>query len=244
MEIGQEVTEEPLFGGRLVCRQHRKGYRFSIDAVLLAHFSKINNRDRVLELGAGCGIISLALAYRNPSAVITAVEIQPQLVSLIRDNVSGNGYDDRIKVQAGDFRAACEDLPADTFDVVVSNPPYRPPGTGRLAHGDERATARQELHGGLDSFAKAAFLYLRERGRVAIVFPADRVASLLRVLSSHRLEPKRLRVVHGYPDGSGRLVLVEAVKLGGEGLMVMPPLYIYERQGGEYTDEVAAMYAE
>ena len=237
-------SEESLFGGRLVCRQHRKGYRFSIDAVLLAHFAKINDRDRVLELGAGCGIISLAMAYRNPSAMITAVEIQPQLVELIRDNVRRNGYDNRITVQEGDFRNVREYLTPGAFDAVVVNPPYRVPEKGRPVADDERAIARQELRGGLGYVVQAAFWALRERGRATFVFPADRVTTLLSVLRGHRLEPKRLRVVHGYPGSNGKLVLVESVKLGGEGMTILPPLNIYVKRGGEYTDEVCRMYAE
>ena len=239
----QAVSEETLFGGRLVCRQHRNGYRFSIDAVLLAHFAGVGDFDRVLDLGAGCGIISLAVAYRYPATMITALEIQPQLADLIRDNVRCNGLDERISVCQGDYRDVSDYLAAGAYDTVVANPPYWSPTHSRRAASDERAIARQELHGGADSVVRAAFWALREHGRLAVVFPADRVTDLLDVMKLHRFEPKRLQVVCGYPGSIARLVLVEAVKLGGEGVTMLPPLNISREQGGEYTDEVRMMFA-
>lgn len=235
-------SEESLFGGRLVCRQHRAGYRFSVDAVLLAHFAGVNGNDLVLELGAGCGIVSLALAYRNPTAVITAVEIQPPLVGLIQDNVSRNGYDERITVLSGDYRKVSEFINPGSFDLVVANPPYRPSSKSRRAMNDERAAARQELHGGVESAVSAAFWALRDQGRVAMVFPADRAATLVNVLKEHHLEPKRFQAVHPYPGSVGKLVLVEAKKYGGEGLVVLPPIFMHDQQGGGYTDDILRMY--
>ncbi len=236
------ISEEYLFGGRLVCRQHRNGYRFSVDAVLLAHFVTICEQDRILDLGGGCGIVSLAVAYRNPTVTLAAVEIQPQLVDLFRENVIQNGLAGRIDVRAADYRLACDSIERNGFDVVVANPPYRAVGAGRRVAVSERAIARQELQGGLVDAVRAAFWALRERGRAAFVYPADRTATLLSVLREHRLEPKRLRVVHGYPGSPAKLVLAEAVKFGGEGMMILPPCYIKAEQGGGDSEEMNGFY--
>ena len=71
------LTDDTLFNGRLVCRQHRNGYRFSLDAVLLAHFCQPASRDKVLDLGCGCGVIGLVLCYRHPEVQVTGLELQP-----------------------------------------------------------------------------------------------------------------------------------------------------------------------
>ncbi|MDH4320922.1 MAG: methyltransferase [Desulfobulbaceae bacterium] len=236
------ISEEYLFDGRLVCRQHRNGYRFSVDAVLLAHFVTIREQDRIVDLGGGCGIVSLAIAYRHPTVTLAAVEIQPQLVDLCCDNVMRNGLAERIEVRAADYRLVQGAIERNGFDVVVANPPFRATGAGRRIAVNERTIARQELQGGLVDAARAACWALRERGRAAFVYPAERTATLLSVLREHRLEPKRLRVVYGYPGGRAKLVLAEAVKFGGEGMEILPPCCIQVEQGGEYSEELRGIY--
>ncbi|MFZ5774430.1 MAG: tRNA1(Val) (adenine(37)-N6)-methyltransferase [Thermodesulfobacteriota bacterium] len=240
---GPVVDGTSLFGGRLLCLQHRDGYRFSIDAVLLAHFVSPAKGDRLLDLCAGSGVISLILAYRHTTLTITALEVQPALAALARESVGHNGYDERIAVLTGDCREAGALIAAGSFDWVVANPPFYKAETGRQNPNLEEAIARHELLADIDQVAGAASFALRTRGRAAFVYPASRLAALCRALAAANLAMKRLRMVHSYPGGAARLVLVEAVKNGGEELAVLPPLFVYQEQGGAYTPEVAAWYA-
>lgn len=79
----------------------------------------------------------------------------------------------------------------------------------------------------LCDFVSAAAYALRLRGRACFVFPAERLAVLLKELAACRLEPKRLRFVHPREGEPARRVLVEARKGAGEGLIVEPPLFLY-----------------
>lgn len=239
----RDVSEESLLAGGLRCLQPRHGYRFSLDAVLLAHFPSLKKRQRILDLGAGCGVVSLLLACRRPDAVLTALEIQPRLAALLRRNAELNALQERIRVVEGDCRRIASLLPAGSFDLVVCNPPYRAMASGRRNPGAEQAMARHEITACLEDMVRAAAFVLKTRARAAFVYPAVRAATLLRTLPAHGLEPKRLRCVHSFPGDAGRLVLVEAVYRGGEGLAIMPPLYVYQEKGGDYTPEVAACYA-
>ncbi len=240
---GDELTTDTLFSGRLLCRQRRRGYRFSIDAVLLAHFLKPKKNDRVLDLCAGCGVVALILAYRFPDLRLTALEVQPQLAGLIRLNASENGFAERFAVLAGDCRRIGELVEAGSFDCLVCNPPYRKEASGRRNPQSEQAIARHELRADLETVLAAAAHALRTGGRAVFVYPAARAASLLAGLAAHAFAAKRLRVVHSHPGDQGRLVLVEAAKNGGEGLTILPPLHVYQHRGGEYTAEMAAFYA-
>ena len=235
-------TDDPLFEGRLVCRQHRHGYRFSVDAVLLAHFIESKNSDNLLEIGAGCGIVSLLLAFRKPRLAITALELQPALAALCRHNAERNGYGGRIRVVNGDYRQLRQLVAPGSFALVVANPPYRPPGVGRLSEGEEQAVARHELAGTLAELVEAMSFALKTRGRACFVYPAARTALLVAELKNKGLEPKRLQVVHSYPGDRGRLVLLEAVKGGGEELSILPPFYIHSEKGGGYSAEMARCY--
>ena len=243
MAIAEELTEESLFGGKLRCLQPRQGYRFSVDAVLLAHLLVPEPEARILDLGAGCGIVSLILSHRFPTASLVALEMQPRLAEIIRRNVASNTLASRITVIEGDCRRIATLLPQGSCDWVAANPPYYPTGSGRHYPETERARARHEILGGIGEMAEAAAFALKSGGRAAFVYPAGRAEILLSVLWENRLAPKRVQRVHPYPGAEAGLVLVEAVKDGGEGLAVLPPFFICQEKGGAYTVEMAAMYA-
>lgn len=236
------LSHDTLFDGKLFCSQSLSGYRFSIDAVLLAHFLTPRPADQVLDLGAGCGVISLILAYRHPSIALTCLEIQDSLAALISHNIKQNGFTGRISLLRGDLRSANAMLAAGSFDSVICNPPYYASGSGRQSPNNEQAVARHELEACLPDIAKAAAYALRTKGRLLMIYPAARGVALLLTLRHYRLEPKRLQVVHPYPGAAGGLLLLEAVKSGGEELTVLPPLYVYDSPGGEYSQTVAAFY--
>ena len=243
MAIAEELSEESLFGGTLRCLQPRQGYRFSVDAVLLAHFFIPQPEARILDLGAGCGVVSLILSHRWPTANLVALELQPRLAEVVRRNVAINSLASRVTVLEGDCRRIADLLPPNSFDWVAANPPYYPTESGRHHPETERSQARHEILGGIGEMAKAAAFVLKSGGRAAFVYPAARVETLLGVLLENGLAPKRLRMVHAYPETEAGLVLVEAVKDGGEGLGVLSPFCICQEKGGPYTVEMAAMYA-
>src|SRR5258708_37146994 len=72
-----EETLDSILGGALRLYQPRRGYRFSVEAVLLARFAAARPAARVLELGAGCGVVWVVppAGARPPEGV--ALEIQP-----------------------------------------------------------------------------------------------------------------------------------------------------------------------
>jgi len=242
MNIADELNEEVLFRGKLRCLQPRQGYRFSVDAVLLAHFITPEPEAQILDLGAGCGVISLILSHRYPAISLVALEVQPRLAGIIRRNVAINGLNDRLTVVEGDCREVASLLPPESFNRVVANPPYYPAGSGRHHPETERTKARHEILGGASEMAQAAAFALKPEGRAAFVYPAARVEPLLGILRENGLEPKRLQMVHPCPGASAGLVLVEAVMDGWEGLDVLPDFFICQEKGGAYTAEMAGMY--
>jgi tRNA1Val (adenine37-N6)-methyltransferase len=237
-----QITEDTLFSGRLHCVQHVDGYRFSVDAVLLAHFVRPRPGAHILDLGAGCGVISLILSYRLPQVTITALELQPQLAALISRNIERNHLHGRISLQLGDMRQMNALFPPETFDWVVCNPPYGKLATGRQNPAAEQAVCRHESQAELADVVRATSYSLKNRGRTAIVYPANRAAVLLAALKTVSLEPKRLQIIYSYPDSQGKLVLVEAMKNGGEELVILPPFFIYDEPGGKYSREMARLY--
>jgi tRNA1Val (adenine37-N6)-methyltransferase len=235
-------TRDALFDGRMALLQSRKGYRFSIDALLLAYFVALRPGDRIVDLGTGNGIIPLVLARRHPSVTVTGIELQASMVERAGRNVRLNELDARIKIISGDVRTRRNFPVAAGADTVVCNPPYRKSGSGRISADDERQIARHETSGALGEFLGAAAFLLRNKGRLALIYAAVRCADLFFALRQARLEPKRMRLVHSFADAEAALLLVESVKAGRPGLTVERPLIIY-RGKKEYSAEVAAMIA-
>ncbi|NDY42467.1 tRNA1(Val) (adenine(37)-N6)-methyltransferase [Dissulfurirhabdus thermomarina] len=222
----RELTEDHLAADGLRLLQPRRGYRFSLDALLLADFARLRPGDRVADLGTGCGVVALVLARRHPRITVTAVEIQPRLAALARENARRNGLDRRVSVVEADMAGLPAEVPAGTFDHVVANPPFRPPGAGRLCPDPEEAQARHEIRVDLGGLVAAARRLLRPGGRLTLVYAAERAVDLLTALRGARIEPKRLRWVHPGPGAPARLLLVEACRDAGVELAVLPPLVL------------------
>lgn len=243
MTPATDYTEDALFDGRIRCLQHRRGYRFSVDAVMLGNFIQPRPGDRILDLGCGCSIIPLILAYRWPKLSITGLEIQPNLALLAQKNVELNGWQERIKIVPGNLKEIGKYVESGSFDWVVSNPPYRKLGSGRVSRGDEQAFARHEQLADLANVVKAAGWAVKKRGRVAFIYPASRGAAVISELKNAGLEPKRMLSIFSYPGTTANLVIIEAVKHGGEEMIILPPFYIYEKKDGEYSREMAEYYS-
>jgi tRNA1(Val) A37 N6-methylase TrmN6 len=236
----ENETRDTILDGSIMLIQPRHGYRFSLDAILLGRFAHASARDRVLELGAGCGVVSIMIAALYRPRRVVAIEIQPTLAAMIDRSASINDLKS--------VRSVCVDLrqkkiagvePA-SFDLVVANPPYRAAATGRESPDHGRRLARGESAGDLNDFVAAARRYARTGGRVAFVFTARRSAELISAMRSKKLEPKRIRFVHPRDSMPASVMLVEARVGGGIEVAIEAPLMLYEH-AGLYTSEARAI---
>ena len=229
-------TRDKILGGTLTIIQPRAGYRFSIDAILLGRFVRPRSRDRVLELGAGSGVISIMLAALHHPREVVALELQPDLAAMAARNAALNDLA-TVRTVCADLRARrIAGLEPATFDLVVANPPYRALRTGRESPNQGRRIARGERGATLADFVAAAARYAKHGAKAAFVFTAARTAELIATLRAHALEPKRIRFVHPRIGIAASTILVEARKGGGVEVQIEPPLVLYSKPG-VYTDE-------
>jgi tRNA1Val (adenine37-N6)-methyltransferase len=239
-------TCDAILGGRFRVIQRRDGYRFSVDSILLARFVSVRPGDRVLELGAGSGVISIAIAGLHRPREIVAIEIQPELVAMIDSGAQLNGLPSIHPIEADLRKIKHPKVPANGFDLVVANPPYRKHNSGRESPNEKRRLARSETASTLEDFIAAAARHARGGGRAVFVFVADRFAELISVAREHRLEPKRIRFVHPYRTAPATTVLLEARKGGGVEVCVEPPLILYDapavysKEARELLEQVAS----
>jgi tRNA1Val (adenine37-N6)-methyltransferase len=237
----KSLTTDTFFNGCIQVKQNRSGYRFSIDAVLLAWHSDPGPDDFILDLGTGCGIIPMILAYRYPGIRIYGIEIQSDLAEIARLNVEENNMADRIFIRCMDMKTLSHDVTSGAVDMVVCNPPFRKARSGRLNPDQERAIARHELKATLHDVIKTAHGMLRPSGRLVIVYPAERITDILSQMRDSGIEPKWIRMIHSGKNTNAKLMLIEGKKGARPALKIGPPLIIY-RENGIYSDEVEKMF--
>jgi len=231
-----------LGSGDLRIIQGVRGFRHSMDAILLADFALPRPTDRILDLGSGNGAIGLLLAHKHPGVRVVGLEIQPALASRARRGAQVNGLQERVQIVEDDLRRIEAVLPRAGFDLVLCNPPYRELGRGRVHPDPETRQAKHELSATLSDVVAAMGYALAPKGRARLIYHASRLPDLLTTLRAARLEPKVMRFVHSFPGADAELVLIEARLDGRPGLRTLDPLFVYERRGGPRSQEMDAIH--
>ncbi len=233
-----ELTRDAFLGGRLQIWQPAKGYRAGVDPILLAAAVNAKPTDKVLELGCGVGVASLALSQLT-GAGLTGIELQPEYSELARRNAREN--DLPLTVFDGDLR----DMPAPvcdlSFDHVIANPPYFDRGRGSVARNSGRELAMGEetpLHEWIDAAVKR----LKPKGLLTVIQNAERLVDLLSVCDS-RMGDVTLMPISPRVGRNAERIILRAKKGAGGAPQLLPPLVMHKGQhhrdgAGQYTDDV------
>ena len=237
---GTETLEEIGFGG-LKLLQSEDGFRFGIDAVLLADFACRFCPDAsvVVDLGTGNGAAAFIITHKNPNCRVTGIDVQAKAIELARRSCEMNGLEDRAEFVQCDA-AMLENLMPErrgTADVVVSNPPYVAKGAGLINDADSRFISRQETTAGIEEFVSAAAFLLRDKGHFFLVHRPSRLVDLFYFCRKYRLEPKDIQLVSPRRDKEPNIVLLHCTKGGGRELNFCSGLYVYDEQG-KYSPEI------
>ena len=216
-------------------------FRPGTDTFLLSSLPRLKAGLRVCDLGCGTGLLDLLLMQRQACLTVTGVEIQPEAAALARRCAAENGLEEQLRFLQSDLRTIREYFPTGSFDLVVSNPPYYPPQSGRMTETDAIRTARSEVSCTLEDICGAAAYLLRWGGSFCLVHKPERLTDVLDAMRCHGCEPKRLRMVCARPESAPSLLLVEGRRGGKPGLSIEPPL-ILQTSDGKPTAEVDAIY--
>jgi tRNA1Val (adenine37-N6)-methyltransferase len=222
----------------LTIRQPVRGYRFSIDSVLLAGFAAPHCRGDVLDLGTGCGVLLLLLSRLAPSMNAgVGIELQRSLCDFANGNFRENGLDRRLRAVEGDFRTEARGVQDGTFDIVVSNPPYGPVGRGRTNPHPGKEAARHEVFCTLPELFSAAGRRMAAGGRFALVLPHARLPEIHSCGRREGMGCAAMRRVHARHGAPPTRVLVLMRRGTGDAAAEQPPLYLHEGKG-KYCAEV------
>ncbi|MCJ7773805.1 MAG: methyltransferase [Desulfobacterales bacterium] len=235
------LTTDSFFDGQLKVKQSKTGYRFSLDAIVLAGHARPRQGDRILDIGTGCGIISLIIAYHHRNIKIYGIEVQETLAKIASLNVEENEMKNRVEIIHKDLKELNVDDISGPVNIVVSNPPYRKVEAGRINPDSQKAVAKHEICMELNDMVKAARRMLLPAGRFVMVYAVQRLTDILTSMRDTGIEPKYFRMIHPDIHSAAKLILVEGVKGGNTGMENGPPLILYN-EDGSYTDEVQNMF--
>lgn len=236
----EEIHDLLRRGYRII--QKKSGFRFSIDAVLLAWFAgRVGENDRVIDLGSGTGVIPLLMDARNGAGTYVGLEIDPAMAEMASRSARLNGVEDRVHFFEGDLVTASGSFGKDTFDIVTANPPYMKTGTGKLNPDPMKAAARHEIFCTLRDVIREAAALLRKGGHFYMIHRAERLPEILAELEKHGLAAEKVRPICPAEGKKANLVLISAVKGEGIALRAEEPLYVYDGRG-DYTQEIMEIY--
>lgn len=235
-----ETLDDLIIGGLRIV-QPLKGYRFSIDAVLLAHFADLSGVNRAVDLGTGNGVLPLLLSQLDEKIRIVGLEIQAAMVDRANRSIRINNLQDRIGVMQADIRKLGEILPGGSAELVLSNPPFWKKGEGQINRNSEAAIARHEMELTLEELVAGAAHILSSHGKMALIHRASRLDEITGVCGQYGLYPSRVRMVKPYADRPANLVLMELGSGQARETEMQPPLIIYSGLN-RYSDEIRRLY--
>ena len=221
--------------------QKTNGFKFGIDAVLLSDFAKNAPSKRTLDLCTGTGIIPILLSAKTKTAHIHGLEIQSEICDMAKRSVTHNKLDERVHIDEGDLKNACEVYGKCSFDKITCNPPYMECGKGIINSSDTLTISRHELKCTLEDVIRISSQLLVQKGHFFMVHRPSRLADIMCLMRKYRIEPKTLRFVHPSVFKAPNLLLVEGVRCGGKELKLLDPLYVYN-EDGTYTEEIDIIY--
>lgn len=234
-----ERIDEIGFGGyRLI--QDTDAFCYGTDAVLLADFAKCREKDSLIDLGTGNGIVPIIVYAKYHPQKLAGLELQPGAYELAVRNAELNGLAEAISFYNGDVKDASKLFEAESFSVVTSNPPYTEKGRGPVSS-DAKLIARHETTAGLEDFIAAAGYLLKKGGAFYMVHRPSRLADIFVLLRKYDLEPKKLQMVAPHQGDAANIALVQAVKGAGHELTVLPELAV-RKKDGSYTAALQQIY--
>ena len=239
LQPGERIDQ--LYSQNVQIIQSAEVFSFSLDAVLLANFVRLNARDRqIVDLCAGNGAVGLFLSGQT-QAQITMVEIQPKLAEMAQRSVDLNHLEERVNVVNADLKDSLSYVAKDSVDVVTVNPPYFVNYDNSQKNPNQHlAIARHEIMTNLETVVRTSSDLLKMNAKFFCVFRPDRLTDLLTTMRNNRIEPKRIQFVRSHEGDNANMVLVEGIKDGkANGVNVIADVIVYD--GDQYSKPVKKM---
>ena len=222
--------------------QKKEGFCFGIDSVLLSDFEKdIRDNSNVIDLGTGTGILGILLCAKTKLKKIVGVEVQDDIADMAERSIMLNKLEDKFNIVNNNIINLKDSYNSGSFDVVITNPPYKKYNTGLTNINKYKLISRHEIEGKLEDFIRISSYLLKDKGSIYMVHRPDRLVDIISLLRQYKLEPKNMKFVQPKINSSANMVLIKAVKNAKPFLRIEKNLIIYN-ESGKYTDEILKIY--
>ena len=222
--------------------QNEEEFCFGMDAVLLSNFAKeIKQNSKIIDLGTGTGILPILLSGKTENTEIVGIEIQEKMAEMATRSVKLNNLENRIKIINEDIKNLNNIFEKESFDAVVTNPPYKENNTGLKNEYEGKIIARHEVKCNLEDIILACKTLLKDKGTLYMVHRPERIIDICEYLRKYKIEPKIIKFIYPKAGKESNLILIKAVKNAKKFLKIEKPLIIYN-ENGEYTDELLRIY--
>lgn len=222
--------------------QNNEGFCFGIDSVLLSDFAKnIKNDALVMDLGTGTGIIPTLLCAKTKLKKVIGIEIQEEVCEMANRSIELNNLKNKFEIINDNILNLNKIYEKNTFDVVITNPPYKKKNTGILNESNKKIISRHEVTATLEDFIKVAKEMLKDKGEFYMVHRPDRLVDIFSIMRKYKLEPKLLRFVFSEKEQPPKLILIKGVKNAKPFLKIEKNLYIYD-ENKNYSKEIKEIY--
>lgn len=224
--------------------QNNDGFCFGIDAVLLSDFAKnIKNDSKVMDLGTGTGIIPILLCGKTNLKEIIGVEIQESVCEMASRSSKLNNLENKFKLLNTNILELDKIFNKNTFDVIVTNPPYQKKNSGLINDNENKLISRHEICANLEDFINISSKLLKDKGEFYMVHKPERIVDIFSLMRSYKIEPKEVRFVYSHAEEPPKLVLIKGVKNAKPFLKFRKNLYIYNNDNS-YTKEIYKIYGK
>ena len=222
--------------------QNEKGFCFGMDSVLLSDFAKnIKNNSTVLDLGTGTGIIPILLCGKTNLRKVVGIEIQKDVANMAKRSSQLNNLQDRFEVVNTNIIDLKNIYEKQSFDVIVTNPPYKKENTGIINENEAKLISRHEITANLEDFISISKDLLKDKGEFYMVHRPERLVDILSFMRKYKIEPKILKFVSPNKNKEPNLILIKGIKNANSFLKVEKTLYVYN-EDGKYTNEILKIY--
>ncbi len=239
LKTDENIDRLGYHGLRII--QNPSKFKFTMDAFLLAAFIDPKPQHKIIDLGSGGGVLSLLIAGQRKVTSVLGIEIQPDLVEMARRSLKLNQLEKTVNFEVADIRNLPGEIADNSFDYVITNPPFFEKDRGLVSENSSLARAKFEIDCTLEDIVAAAAKCVKGNGKVAIVYPTERLNDLMAIFNKRHLMPKRICFIHPRAGEKSNLVLMEARPGAKKGVEVLSPVTVY-RSGGDYTDAMEKIF--